>query len=141
MSVNEVRPHKATTPLVIKGPLPDAQTFCIGDEDHTLGNSLRHILIRDRSVDFAGYSVPHPAEPVVHLRIQTTKNTTAKAALKQACQTLSTQCSIVVERLEVLIPQVQEDRLHIEKILEEELREDEDDEDSPTVKEEPMDEY
>jgi DNA-directed RNA polymerases I and III subunit RPAC2 len=139
MSVNEVRPHKATTPLAIKGALPDAQTFCIGDEDHTLGNALRHVLIRDRTVEFAGYSVPHPAEPVVHLRIQTSKNTTAKTALKQACQTLIAQCSIVVDKLESMIPQVLEDRLHIEKVLEEELREDEDDEDSPLVKEEPMD--
>lgn len=140
MSVNEVRPHKATTSLAIKGAQADAQTFCIGDEDHTLGNSLRHVLIRDRSVEFAGYSVPHPAEPVVNLRIQTTKTITAKAALKQACQTLSAQCSIVGEKLEILIPQVQEDRLHIEKVLEEELRDDEDEEDGNDVKVEPMDE-
>jgi DNA-directed RNA polymerases I and III subunit RPAC2 len=140
MSVNEVRPHKATTPLAIKGDLPDAQTFCIGDEDHTLGNSLRHVLIRDRSVEFAGYSVPHPAEPVVHLRIQTVKSTTAKAVLMQACQALSAQCSIVIDKLESMIPLVQEDRLKIEKVLEEELREDEDDEDAPDVDEEPMEE-
>lgn len=140
MSVNEVRRHRAPTPLIVKGPLPDAQTFCIGDEDHTLGNSLRHVLIRDHSVEFSGYSVPHPAEPVVHLRIQTSKNTTAKAALNQACQTLSAQCTIVLEKLESALPQVREDRLRIETILEEEMAEGDMVEDGGDtfVKDEPM---
>lgn len=138
MSVNEVRRHKATTPLIVKGSLPDSQTFCIGDEDHTLGNSLRHILIRDHSVEFAGYSVPHPAEPVVHLRIQTAKSTTAKSSLKQACQTLSAQCTIVLGKLETILPQVREDRLLLESVLEDEMAEDSVDEIVPAVKDEPM---
>ena len=38
-----------------------ARTFIFRDEDHTLGNSLRHVLMRHSDTDFAGYSVPHPS--------------------------------------------------------------------------------
>lgn len=41
------------------------------DEDHTLGNALRYVLVRTPKVDFAGYSVPHPAENKLHIRVQT----------------------------------------------------------------------
>lgn len=42
------------------------------DEDHTLGNALRHVLMQNAEVDFCGYSVPHPSEPKMNLRLQTT---------------------------------------------------------------------
>ena len=61
-------------------------TFSIKHEDHTLGNALRHIIIRKYTffiraailirrgaspdVDFCGYSIPHPSEDKIHLRIQ-----------------------------------------------------------------------
>ena len=38
---------------------------------HTLGNALRHVLLQNSNIGFAGYSVPHPSEPVVHVRVQT----------------------------------------------------------------------
>jgi DNA-directed RNA polymerases I and III subunit RPAC2 len=132
MSVNEVKLKKASQALVIRGTgPPTSRTFCIGDEDHTLGNSLRHVLIRNSSVSFAGYSVPHPAEPVVQIRVQTVSSKpgvlealTAADALREACQTLSDQCDIVLERLEALLPEVREDRLKMEQILLEEGYED-----------------
>ena len=45
---------------------------CGRDEDHTLGNALRHVLMQNDEVDFCGYSVPHPSEPKMNLRLQTT---------------------------------------------------------------------
>ena len=69
-----------------------SRTYIFGDEDHTLGNSLRHVLMQrrvhrtslschtqliarptTRSADtsFCGYSVPHPSEPKMHIRLQT----------------------------------------------------------------------
>ena len=41
-------------------------------EDHTIGNTLRYILNKKPEVTFVGYSVPHPAEPKMNLRLQTT---------------------------------------------------------------------
>ena len=149
MSVNEVKLKSAADAFVVvrgSGP-PTSRTFCIGNEDHTLGNALRHVLIRNSSsVGFAGYSVPHPSEPVVQIRVQTVPPIqatgggsseqpavapTAAETLKVACQTLSDQCDIVLERLEELLPEAQEDRIRMEKILLEEGYDDgnEDDDD------------
>ncbi|GBE61850.1 RNA polymerase small protein [Babesia ovata] len=47
-------------------------TFSIENEDHTLGNTLRTLLVEREDVVFAGYSVPHPMQPEVNIRIQTT---------------------------------------------------------------------
>ncbi|KAL3762768.1 hypothetical protein ACHAW5_000204 [Stephanodiscus triporus] len=71
MSVNEVKIKRAPNAFELRGTGPDtSRTFVLGDEDHTLGNALRHVLINDARVDFAGYCVPHPSEPVVHVRVQ-----------------------------------------------------------------------
>ncbi|KAJ8612535.1 hypothetical protein CTAYLR_003704 [Chrysophaeum taylorii] len=48
------------------------RTFIFRDEDHTLGNALRHVLMKNKDTDFSGYSVPHPSEPFMHVRLQTT---------------------------------------------------------------------
>ena len=42
------------------------------NEDHTLGNTMRYVLNKKPEVTFVGYSVPHPAEPKMNLRLQTT---------------------------------------------------------------------
>ena len=41
------------------------------NEDHTVGNTLRYMLNKSPEVTFVGYSVPHPAEPKMNLRLQT----------------------------------------------------------------------
>jgi DNA-directed RNA polymerase I and III subunit RPAC2 len=126
MSVNEVKLQKAPEAFVVRGSGPtSSRTFCLGDEDHTLGNSVRHILMKNSSVGFAGYSVPHPSEPVVQIRVQTVAPKgqdapTAADTLKEACQTLHTQCDIVLEKLEEVMPEVKEDRIRMEKLLLEE---------------------
>ncbi len=72
MSVNEVKIQPAPFELEVRGTgHPSSRTFAIGDEDHTLGNALRHVLMQNAKVEFAGYSVPHPSEPVVQIRVQT----------------------------------------------------------------------
>jgi DNA-directed RNA polymerase subunit L len=47
MAVNEVKLPKANEKLQVKaGQTEAAATFILGDEDHTLGNSLRHVLMQ-----------------------------------------------------------------------------------------------
>lgn len=131
MSVNEVRTPKAKKLLEIRGTgPPSSRTFCLGNEDHTIGNSLRHILIQNERVGFAGYSVPHPSEPVVQIRVQTipprargisreSPPPPAVEVLQEACTTLHSQCEFVLQKLEALIPHVREDRERLEqKMLE-----------------------
>ncbi len=48
-----------------------AATFTLHNEDHTIGNTLRYVLNRMPEVSFVGYSVPHPAEAKMNLRLQT----------------------------------------------------------------------
>jgi len=129
MSVNEVRTPTTTLSLEVKGE-GGASTFCIGNEDHTLANALRHVLLHDE-VEFAGYSVPHPSEPVVQIRVQTIRSEPRKPAiraLQDACATLHDQCQYVMEQLEEMIPEVKEDRLQLEARLEEEARREQEEE-------------
>lgn len=127
MSVNEVKIKAAPFELEVRGTgHPGSRTFAIGDEDHTLGNSLRHVLMNNSKVAFAGYSVPHPSEPVVHIRVQTAKignkgddsdRPRAVDVLKEACDTLISQCEIIIDKVEELIPEVKEDRINLEDAM------------------------
>jgi DNA-directed RNA polymerases I and III subunit RPAC2 len=47
-------------------------TFVIRGEDHTLGNALRYVLMKNPDVEFCGYSIPHPSDDFVNIRVQTT---------------------------------------------------------------------
>ncbi|KAJ3387723.1 DNA-directed RNA polymerase II subunit RPB11-a [Entophlyctis sp. JEL0112] len=67
-----------TAPLVSMekdSKIPNAATFTILKEDHTLGNLLRAQLLKNPKVLFAGYKVPHPLEHTFVLKIQTTPDT------------------------------------------------------------------
>ncbi|ESL09192.1 DNA-directed RNA polymerase I/III subunit [Trypanosoma rangeli SC58] len=55
--------------------LTDAEssvTIAFSHEDHTLGNSLRHVLMQNLEVTSAGYSIPHPLEAKMLLHVQST---------------------------------------------------------------------
>lgn len=47
-------------------------TYNFKGEDHTLGNLLRFSLIKNPDVEFCGYSITHPSENEMNLRLQTT---------------------------------------------------------------------
>lgn len=60
-----------------------SRTFVFYNEGHTLGNPIRTIMMQQytfllqdncfrEGVEFCGYSVPHPVEAKMHLRVQTT---------------------------------------------------------------------
>uniref|UniRef100_A0A7M5UVF2 DNA-directed RNA polymerases I and III subunit RPAC2 n=1 Tax=Clytia hemisphaerica TaxID=252671 RepID=A0A7M5UVF2_9CNID len=46
-------------------------TYVMHHEDHTIGNSLRYMILKNPEVEYCGYSVPHPSEEKINLRIQT----------------------------------------------------------------------
>ena len=50
--------------------VPNAAIFTLNKEDHTLGNMIRHQLLKDPNVLFAGYKNPHPLEHKVVIRVQ-----------------------------------------------------------------------
>ncbi len=67
----------------------NAGTFTINKEDHTVGNLITQQLLRDPSVRFAGYRIPHPLVHKVEMKIQTTSSKFAPIyVLTEAVETL-----------------------------------------------------
>lgn len=63
--------------LEVSGTDETCLTFILRDEDHTLGNSLRYVLMKNPQVRFCGYSIPHPSESIMNIRVETYKGSAA----------------------------------------------------------------
>eukprot|EP00759_Apiculatamorpha_spiralis_P045146 PhF_6_TR41995/c0_g1_i1/m.63510/K03020/RPC19, POLR1D; DNA-directed RNA polymerases I and III subunit RPAC2 len=48
--------------------------YLFHNEDHTLGNALRHTLMSNPQVLAAGYVIPHPLEPMMKMQVQVRPN-------------------------------------------------------------------
>jgi DNA-directed RNA polymerase II subunit RPB11 len=69
--------------------LPNAGTFVIQREDHTVGHLLRIELLRDPNVRFAAYRHPHPLDNHIELKVQVASSTvTAPSAVIEATNNL-----------------------------------------------------
>ncbi|GAB4831742.1 hypothetical protein Ancab_005754 [Ancistrocladus abbreviatus] len=88
---------------------PSASTFSITEEDHTLANSLRFVLNKDPRVTFCGYSIPHPSEAKVNIRVQTTGEQ-ASEVLKDGCQNLMNMCGHVRKTFEDAVVEFKNNR-------------------------------
>ncbi len=60
----------------------------IEGEGHTFCNTLQKVLLEDKTVEMAGYDIPHPltANPIVYVR--TREQRKPEAALREAAQKL-----------------------------------------------------
>ncbi|CAF0886062.1 unnamed protein product [Didymodactylos carnosus] len=85
-------------------------SFIIRDEDHTLGNSLRYVIMKNPEVDFCGYTVPHPSENKINFRIQTKGNVPAVDVFRKGLVDLKQMCSIVMEKYQEAVEQYQHDQ-------------------------------
>ena len=56
--------------------VPNAAIFTLNKEDHTIGNIIRHQLMKDPNVIFAGYKNPSPFVNQIIIRVQTTSDYT-----------------------------------------------------------------
>ncbi|KAI8905334.1 DNA-directed RNA polymerase [Powellomyces hirtus] len=63
--------------------IPNAATFHLEKEDHTLGNVLRMELLKNPKVLFAGYKMAHPLDHSVDLKLQTTADTSPLQVLQE----------------------------------------------------------
>ncbi|KAI0935121.1 hypothetical protein AcV7_004015 [Taiwanofungus camphoratus] len=85
-----------TTPKIriLKGAESDlsAATYQIHDESHTIGNALRWMIMKNPKVEFCGYSVPHPSENHIHMRIQMYDHLSSLTALLTALSDLDNLC-------------------------------------------------
>ena len=72
-------------------------TFSFQNEDHTLGNALRYSILQDPKVSFCAYTMPHPSEQIINLRIQSDVSS-AKSLLKDGLKRLIKICDILEEK-------------------------------------------
>eukprot|EP00123_Amoebidium_parasiticum_P019426 comp25298_c0_seq1/m.46984 comp25298_c0_seq1/g.46984 ORF comp25298_c0_seq1/g.46984 comp25298_c0_seq1/m.46984 type:complete len:113 (-) comp25298_c0_seq1:265-603(-) len=70
-------------------------TFKLNDEDHTLGNALRYIIMKNPDTEFCGYTVPHPSDECIKLRIQTRQGVSAVEVFKKGLRDLEEVCKHV----------------------------------------------
>jgi len=68
--------------------IPNAATFKILKQDHTLADMVRAQLLSIPQILFAGYKIPHPQHPYFLLKIQTDGTITPTEALESACTKL-----------------------------------------------------
>lgn len=73
-------------------------TFELLDEDHTLGNALRHMILKNPDVKFCGYALPHPNERKINFQLQVYKGD-ALDALEKGLKDLIDLNKVVKEKL------------------------------------------
>jgi len=87
--------------------LPNVAVFYFAKQDHTLGNVLRHSLIRDPEVMYAGYRMPHPLQQVMETRVQTTDKTDPLTAVIHALDSLDYEMQTLSNRFKHAVAQGQ----------------------------------
>ncbi|BCR89002.1 DNA-directed RNA polymerase core subunit RPC19 [Aspergillus chevalieri] len=84
--------------VVLPGATETAASFQFEGEGHTLGNALRFSIMKNPQVEFCGYTIPHPSEQKMNLRIQTSDETTATDALQKGLDDLMDLCDVVTDK-------------------------------------------
>ncbi|EGT33802.1 hypothetical protein CAEBREN_16714 [Caenorhabditis brenneri] len=79
---------------------PSNLTLIMYEEDHTIGNSIKHILSRMDEVEFCGYNVPHPLEDKILFRVQTRDGINALEVLMKAFESVEKIFSTIREKFE-----------------------------------------
>ncbi|KAK5134809.1 RNA polymerase subunit AC19 [Meristemomyces frigidus] len=83
---------------LLPGSSDTQASFAFEKEDHTLGNALRYMIMKNPDVEFCGYSIPHPSETVMNLRIQTWDNVSVMDVLKRGLSDLADLCDVVEDK-------------------------------------------
>jgi DNA-directed RNA polymerase I and III subunit RPAC2 len=97
MSVNDYRNQVTDINLEVQaGPSASSATYIFGNEDHTLGNAIRHVLMNHADTEFCGYSVPHPYEPKMNVRLQVKKECSAQGVLLAGLKDLE-ECALQLD--------------------------------------------
>lgn len=63
--------------------------FTINKEDHTFGNAVKMMLLRNPKVRYVAYRKPHPLENKIEIKIQTNDETTPIKAFREALKNLN----------------------------------------------------
>ncbi len=79
-------------------------------EGHTFCNALQDVLLNDKDVEFAGYSIDHPliSEPVIFIRTKGELN--PRIVLIRAAEKLKSQTDDVRQAFESALSDYEEER-------------------------------
>ncbi|XP_069068229.1 DNA-directed RNA polymerases I and III subunit RPAC2-like [Pleurodeles waltl] len=83
-------------------------TFVLHDEDHTLGNSVRYMIMKNPEVEFCGYCITHPSESKINLRIQTRGGLPAVDPFRRGLNELTDVCQHVLKTFEIRMKEFKE---------------------------------
>ncbi|XP_032094294.1 DNA-directed RNA polymerases I and III subunit RPAC2-like [Thamnophis elegans] len=78
-------------------------TFVLNNEDHTLGNSLRYMIMKNPEVEFCGYSITHPSESKINFRIQSRGGLPAVDTFQKGLEDLMGVCQHVLNTFEASV--------------------------------------
>uniref|UniRef100_A0A2K6NRQ7 DNA-directed RNA polymerases I and III subunit RPAC2 n=1 Tax=Rhinopithecus roxellana TaxID=61622 RepID=A0A2K6NRQ7_RHIRO len=78
-------------------------TFVLHEEDHTLGNSLHYMIMKNPEVEFCGYTTTHPSESKINLRIQTRGTLPGVEPFQRGLNELMNVCQHVLDKFEASI--------------------------------------
>lgn len=74
------------------------------NEDHTLGNLLRNVIIKNNQVEFCAYSVPHPSEPIMNVRLQVSEKCgDTKKVLRHGLKRISKMSDVLNEKFDAAL--------------------------------------
>ncbi|KAH0806483.1 dna-directed rna polymerase i and iii 14 kda polypeptide [Histomonas meleagridis] len=73
-------------------------TFVFEGERHTMGNAIRQTILPDPRVEFCAYSVPHPAQNRMRIRIQSHEGENIVEILSDALDNFSRWCQNVEDQ-------------------------------------------
>ncbi|KAK3614621.1 RNA polymerase subunit AC19 [Elasticomyces elasticus] len=90
--------HEKQRLRLLPGSSDTAASFAFDHEDHTLGNALRYMIMKNPDVEFCGYSIPHPSEPVMNIRIQTWDDVSVFEVLRKGLNDLAELCDVVEDK-------------------------------------------
>lgn len=82
VDAEEEAEEEAVRVRILPGSVENAASFEILEEGHTIGNALRWIIMKNPDVEFCAYTIPHPSEPKMNVRIQTYEGTAVDALQK-----------------------------------------------------------
>ena len=79
--------------------LDNTTLFTINKEDHTFGNAVKMMLLRNPKVRYVAYRKPHPLENKIEIKIQTNGEITPIKAFREALKNLNDDIDDCINQL------------------------------------------
>ena len=79
--------------------IDNTSIFIINKEDHTFGNAVKMMLLRNPKVRYVAYRKPHPLENKIEIKIQTNGEITPLKAFREALKNLDNDIDDCIKQL------------------------------------------